>query len=209
MLLYASDVEREPVDRGTVETEPGWRSWRARSVGGAAGDGPEWAAWSWARGGRPFPWLGVFVVLIGVALLIQQLQPAISLSSLLLVALGAAFGAAWILGRVRGAFVPAAVLVSLAAARLAGELGYLVGNGWTSLFLGIAFGLIWLVGRVQGVRRDWALWVGVILGLIGLVQISGRIPALSDLALLWPLVIIALGGALLLRSRLADRDRRP
>lgn len=183
---------------GNVETEPGWRSRRARPVG----DGPEWAAWTWSGGNRRFSWLGVFLVLVGGWLLIQAVQPRISLTSLLLVALGVAFGAAWLVGGVRGAFVPAAVLLGLAASRLGGELGALVGDGYTALFLGAALVLAWIVGRAQQVRRDWALWLGAILLLIGFAQASDRIPGLPDLGLLGPAVIILAGGALLLRSRL-------
>lgn len=197
---------------GTVETAPGWRSWRARPVGGSTRggtpQGAEWAAWGWSGGGRSFPWVGIFVVLLGLALLIQQLRPGISLTSLVLLALGIGFGTAWVVGRLRGAFVPAAVLVALAAARLGGELGYLAGSGWTALFLGVAFGLIWAVGRLQGARRDWSLWVGAVLAVIGLVQASGRIPGLPELGLLWPLVIIAVGGVMLLRARMTGLDRK-
>ncbi len=187
---------RQPAT-GPVETEPGWRSWGARPVG----DPPGWAARGWSGGGRQVPWLGVFLVLIGVALFVQAIQPQISFTSMLLVALGIAFGAAWLVGGFRAAFVPAVVLLAIAAARLVGELGYLTGSGWTPLFLGAAFLLAWVVGRVQRVRRDWALWVGAILLLIGLAQVSDRIPGLPNLGLLWPLVIIAVGGLLLVRAR--------
>ncbi len=148
------------------------------------------------------------MVLLGVALLIQQLRPGISLTSLVLLALGIGFGAAWVVARVRGAFIPAAVLVALAAARLGGELGYLTGPGWTALFLGVAFGLIWAVGRLQGVRRDWSVWVGGILAVVGLVQVSGRVAGLPDLGLLWTMVIIVVGGVLLLRARATGPDRK-
>lgn len=183
---------------GTVETEPGLGSRRARPVG----DGPEWAAWSWSGGGRRFSWLGVFLVLVGGWLLVQVVQPRISLTSLLLVTLGLAFGAAWLVGGVRGAFVPAAIVLALAASRLGTEVGALVGDGYAALFLGAALVLAWIVGRIQHVRRDWALWLGAILLLIGFAQVSDRIPGLPDLGLLAPALIILAGGALLLRSRL-------
>lgn len=165
------------------------------------GRGPEWAAWGWAGGGRPFSWLGVFLILIGAALLVQQIQPAIGLTSLLVLAMGLAFGAAWLIGGAGWALVPGAVLLALAAARLGGELGYVTGDGWSALFVGIALLAVWVIGMVRGSRRGWTLWVGAILGLIGLAQVSDRIPGLPDLGWLWPAAIIAIGGALLLRAR--------
>lgn len=190
--------------RGTIETEPGWRSRQARAVGSE----PEWAAWRWFGGGGEsgggrgsFSLLGVFLVLIGVGLVIQLVQPAISLTSLILLALGVAFGAVWLIGGVRGAFVPAAFLMALASARLVVELGMVTGDGWTALFLGLGLLTVWAVGRGQGARRDWALWLGLILLLIGLAQISLRVAGLQEFGLLWPALIILIGGALLLRSR--------
>lgn len=184
--------------RGTVETGPGWRSRQARAVGGQ----PEWAAGRWfGDAGRPAWLLGLFLVLIGLGLLIQRFQPAISLSSLLLLALGLALGSVWLVGGVRGAFIPAALLLALALARLAVELDAVAGDGWTVLFVGVALSAAWLVGRWQGARRDWALWLGAILVLVGLAQVSLRAAGFQDLGLVWPALIIAIGGLLLLRSR--------
>lgn len=184
--------------RGTVETEPGWRSRNARAVGRE----PDWVAWRWFSGGGRSAWLvGVLLVLLGLGLLIQQIQPAVSLSSLLLLALGIALGGVWLVGGVRGAFVPAALLLSLALARLVVELSIVSGGGWTALFLGLGLGAIWAVGRWQRANREWALWLGVILVLIGLAQIAVRAVGFQDLGLLWPALIILVGGALLLRSR--------
>lgn len=190
--------------RGTVETGPGWRSRQARAVGSQ----PEWAAWRWFSGrGRSAAVLGVFLVLLGVGLLIQRIQPGISLTSLLLLALGVAFGGVWLIGGVRGAFVPAVLLLALAVARLVIELGVAAGDGWTGLFVGLGLVAAWVVGRVQGTRREWALWLGLILMLIGLAQISLRAVGFRDLGLLWPALIILIGGALLLSSR--SRAVRP
>ncbi|MBA3308261.1 MAG: hypothetical protein H0T04_06205 [Chloroflexi bacterium] len=186
--------------QGTVETEPGWRSRQARAVGAE----PGWADWRRsAGGGRSFPLLGIFLVLIGVALLIQQFQPGISLTSLLVLALGLALGAVWLLGGVRGAFVPAAFLLALALARLVVELRLVSGEGWTALFLGLGLLAIWGVGRWQRARRPWALWLGVIVVLIGLAQISLQAAGFRELGLIWPALIILIGGTLLVRSRMS------
>lgn len=165
---------------------------------------PEWADWRRSpEGGRSFPLLGIFLVLIGVALLIQHFQPAISLTSLVVLALGLALGAVWLLGGVRGAFVPAAFLLALALARLVVELRLVNGEGWTALFLGFGLLAIWGVSRWQRAKRSWALWLGLILVLIGLAQISLRAAGFRELGLIWPALIILIGGALLLRSRMS------
>lgn len=188
----------EGTARGTVETERGWRSRQARAVGGQ----PESAAWpGLGGGGRSFSMLGLFLVLIGLGLVVRFVQPAISLTSLVLLALGVAFGAVWLLSGVKAAFIPAALLVALALSRLVVELGVLTSEGLTSLFLGVALVAIWAVGRWQRARRDWALWLGVILVLVGLAQISLSVAGFQDLGLVWPALIILIGGVLLLRSR--------
>ncbi len=168
------------------------------------GGEPEWADWRRSPGGgRSLPLLGIFLVVIGLALLIQQFQLGISLTSLVVLALGIAFGAVWLLGGVRGAFVPAAFLVALALARLVVELRVVSGEGWTALFVGFGLLAIWGVGRWQRAKREWALWLGVILVLIGLAQVSLRAAGFREFGLIWPALIILIGGALLLRSRLS------
>ena len=96
----------EPVS-GPVETG-GFRSWTPRTVG--SDSGPEWQAWSWTSGRRGFSWLGVLLVVLGVALLIQQLLPGVTFTSLLLAALAVAFAAAWLIGGWKGATLPALAL---------------------------------------------------------------------------------------------------
>jgi hypothetical protein len=187
----------EPVS-GPVETT-GFRTWSSRSVGGD--DGPEWQAWSWAAGRRGFSWLGVLLVLLGVGLLIKQFVPEVSFTSLLLVAIAVAFAAAWLIGGWNGATIPALALGAWATARLAVELGYLTGDGWTPLLVGAALLLAWALGSVQHVRREWALWVGLALGIFGLAQVSDALPGGWDLV--WPLLLVGLGVVLIARRRRA------
>jgi hypothetical protein len=68
--------------------------------------------------------------------------------------------------------------------------------------VGVALLAAWAIGEVRRARRGWALWVGAILALIGLAQVSGSIPGLPDLGWLWPAAIIVIGAALLLRARM-------
>lgn len=163
--------------------------------------GPEWAGWSWAQRGWNFPWLGVLLVLVGVGLLIQYVVPGVGAGTLVLTAIALAFLAAWLLGRSRWAVVPGLLILALAAAGLARELNVYDGPGLTSLALAAAFGLIWLLDYTRGVRSTWPLWGLAIFGLIGIVQVSGRIVAIPELGALWPVLIIILGGLLLLSAR--------
>jgi len=164
-------------------------------------EGPEWAGWSWARRGWNFPWLGVLLVLVGIGLLVQYFVPGVGAGSLVLLAIALAFLAAWTIGGSSFAMAPGLLILAVAVARLIDELNIYRGPGTTSLCLAGAFGLIWLIGYARGRRGSWSLWGLAIFGLIGLVQISGRIAGIPELGALWPIVIILLGVLLLLSSR--------
>ena len=162
---------------------------------------PEWTGWTWARRGWNFPWLGVLLVLVGVGLLVQYLVPGVGAGTLILLAIGLAFFAAWLIGRSWIAMVPGLLILALAAARLIDDLGIYTGPGTTALCLAGAFGLIWLIGYSRGQRGSWSLWGLAVFGLIGLVQASERIVGLPELGALWPIVVIVLGVLLLVAAR--------
>jgi hypothetical protein len=157
---------------------------------------PEWAEWSWSPR-RRVPWLGILLVLFGVALFAEQLTP-LRASTLVLGALSLAFAASWLFGGSRWAMVPAFLLAALAIPAALIDLGYVLGPGWGSLFLAVAFLLIWLLGRRPGHPRHWALWLAVIFGLIGLTQVSHELAWLPSLDAFWPIVFIVLGVAVIL-----------
>lgn len=187
----------EPVT-GPVETGPAG-GWRYRYPAG--GSQPEWQAWTWTSTRRPVPWFGALLLLLGLGLLIEQLIPELSFGSLLVLALGGAFGVVWLVGRVIGATVPALVLTAWALARMGEELDYLPGEGWVPLFVGVALLTGWVLGRFQGVRREWALWLGLILGLIGLADATDALAVSFDLAVVVPLALIGLGLLFIWRRR--------
>jgi len=186
---------QEPVS-GPVETG-GFRSWTARNVG--AGDAPEWQAWTWTSGRRGFSWLGILLVILGVALVIQQMLPGVSFTSLFLAALAVAFGAAWLVGGWQGATLPTLVLGAWGGARMAAELGYVTGDGWTPLAVGLALIAGWALGMLQHVRRQWALWVGLAMTVFGGAALTDVLPGGWDV--LWPVVLIGLGVLLIARRR--------
>jgi hypothetical protein len=186
----------DPVS-GTVETG-GFRSWTARSVGGDTG--PEWQAWTWTSSGkRGISWLGLLLVLLGGALVLMQLLPGVTFTSLLLAALAIVFGAAWLVGGWTGATLPTLALGAWSGARILSELGYLDGDGWTPLFVGVALIAAWALASVQHVRRAWAMWVGLALVIFGLAGIGDLLPNGWDL--LWPVVLVGLGLFLIVRRR--------
>jgi hypothetical protein len=167
---------------------------------------PEWMAWKWATRGKGFPWLGVLLVLIGAALLIQFALPGVGVGTLVLLAIGLAFLAGWIFGGSFFSMVPGVLLVFLALARLLEEIGLFFPRGQdvpglTSLALAAGFIVIWLIASSRGRRWGWPLWAAGIFGLVGVVQASGWIVGIPELGLLWPVLIILAGLALMLAAR--------
>ena len=167
---------------------------------------PEWMAWKWANRGRGFPWLGVLLVLVGAALLIQYVLPGVGVGTLVLLAIGLAFLAGWIFGGSFFSMVPGVLLVLLALARLVEEVGLLFPRGQdvpglTSLALAVGFIVIWLIAASRNRRWGWPLWAAGIFGLVGVVQASGWIIGIPELGVIWPVLIILVGLGLMLGAR--------
>ena len=167
-------------------------------------DDADWtgATWQTTRG-RPFPWLGVLLVLVGVALLLQTILPPDTLSAgtVLLYALGAALVVGWIFGGSWLAAIPGLLLIALGFARTIGELNIYEGNGTTALSLAVAFVFIWLIGLTRQRKSRWPLVAAAVLAVIGLVQVSGQLANLPELSFIWPVVIIVVGILLLFSGR--------
>lgn len=167
---------------------------------------PEWVAWKWARGGRGFPWLGVLLVLLGLGLLVQFVFPIISIGTLLLLAIGVAFLAGWLLGGSWLSMVPGVLITALGLAELVEDLALLGPPGedvagLASSALALGFLLIWLLGYLRGRRSTWPLWGAALFGLIGVAQLSGRLVGIPELGALWPVLVIAVGVLLILNAR--------
>lgn len=170
------------------------------------GEGPEVGGWQWSSRGRNFPWLGVLLVLVGIALLLQYMFPTVSVGTLVLLAVALAFLAGWLFGGSAIAAVPGLIVLALGITELMEDLAVLgpAGEdvpGLSSSALAIAFLVIWLVGQSRGRRSAWPLWGAAIFGLIGFVQLSGRLVGIPELGALWPVLIIVVGIALLLGGR--------
>ncbi len=178
---------------------PGW---------GDEGDSREGSNWSWdARGrGRGFPWLGVLLVLVGIALLVGYFVPGLSAGTLVLLAIATAFLAAWLIGGAWLAMVPGLLVLGLGVAELIEDMALLGPTGedvpgLASTSLAVAFLAIWLIGHARGRRSMWPLWGAGIFGLIGVAQLSGRLVGIPSLGFLWPVLIIGAGILLLLNAR--------
>lgn len=163
--------------------------------------------YSWSSSGQSFPWFAVLLLVLGIGLLIEILIPDLSFGSLIILAAGLAFGAAWLLGHVTGATMPALILTAWGLASIGRDFEILVGDGWNTLFIGAAFLVGWGLGRYQDTRREWALWIGAILGIIGLADVSDALPFDISIAVVIPLAMIAIGAYMVWRSGALDRWR--
>lgn len=165
--------------------------------------------YSWSSSGRSFPWFAVLLLVLGIGLLIEILLPDLSIGSLIILAAGLAFGGAWLFGHVVGATMPALVLTAWGLASVGRDFDVLAGDGWNTLFIGLAFLIGWGLGRFQHVRREYALWIGAVLGLIGLADVSDTLPFDVSFAVVIPLAMIAIGVYMVYSSRLLRRNQVP
>jgi hypothetical protein len=185
---------------------PGWRD---------EGDRQDWSKLGWdGPGRRGFPWLGVLLVLVGIALLVQYFLPNVSAGTVTFLAIATAFLAAWLIGRVWVAMVPGLIVLGLAVAELIEDLALLgpAGDdvpGLASSALAVAFLAIWVISTARGRRSMWPLWAAAIFGLIGAAQLSGRLVGIPSLSALWPVLIIGVGVLLLLNARRSSDSGTP
>jgi len=159
----------------------------------------------WSSTGPSIPWFAIFLVVLGLALLIELAFPDLSFGSLVILAAGLAFGAAWLFGHVVGATMPALVLTGWGLASVLGDFEVLIGDGWNTLFIGLAFLLGWGIGQVQQIRRQYALAIGIVLSVIGLADVSDALPFDLGIAIVIPLVMIGLGAYLVWQSGVLGR----
>ena len=157
--------------------------------------------WRWGRDEerRPgLPWIGVFLVVFGAILLIQQALPEYRhVGDTALLAAGLASLVVWALRRgtialYAGAFLTALALPGVIEGIQARDLG----PGWGTFFFGLAFLFIAAVRAWRGGGYGWQVLYGGILVLIGGSQIAK--PDLAALA--WPILLVVVGAILLMRG---------
>ena len=173
-------------------------------------------AWGWGRvvDDRPrVPWIGVFLVLFGGLLLVEQFVPdARALGSGLVVAVGVALLVTWIVNRHVWELYAGAILTAVSLPSFLQDLSVISpGQGWGTFFLGLAFLGIAVVRAASGGGVGWQLLLGALLAIFGGVQIGEReianFPSLGRL--IWPAIILVIGLLLLGRGLTSRRDAPP
>ena len=164
-------------------------------------DGIRAYGWRWGADEqrRPgLPWIGIFLVVFGLALLVERALPDYRrLGDVALLAAGIASLVAWILRRGTVALYAGAFLTALALPGTIEALsGQDLGPGWGTLLFGLAFLFIAAVRAWRGGGYGWQALYGSILVLIGGSEIVK--PDLAGLA--WPLILVAIGLLLLFRG---------
>ena len=169
--------------------------------------GVSYYEWRWGSDEqrRPgLPWIGIFLVVFGGLLLLEQALPQYrGLGNIAILAAGIASLIAWAFRRGTIALYAGAFLTALAApGTYEAATGTDLGPGWGTLCFGLAFLFIAAVRASSGAGWGWQAVLGVILFAIGASSLA--IPGMSDL--FWPLILVVLGGILLVR---ANASRRP
>ena len=162
-------------------------------------------SWDWNPGeGRRtgLPWIGIFLLVFGGLLLIEQLVPgARSLGSLVVLAVGIAFLVKWAMDRGTGSLYAGTIITALAAPGVLRAIG-VEANGLGTFCLGVAFLAIAGVRFASGGGWGWQLWFGGLLALVGGVNMST--PGAGSLVV--PAVLVVL-GALLVVGGVGGRRR--
>ena len=169
-------------------------------------------SWEWGtgrpgeQGRRPgLPWIGVFLLVFGGLLVIQQLYPqSQALGSMLMLAIGLAFLIRWAVTRGTGSLYAGAIITALAVPSALGNAGS-SRDGLGTFCLGIAFLFIALVRAIGGGGVGWQAWFGGLLALIGGVNLVQ--PDIGGLIV--PLAIVVVGAILVVGSLVApEREWR-
>jgi hypothetical protein len=166
-------------------------------------------SWEWndiggPRGRSRVPWFGIFLVVFGGLLLLQQALPNFKeAGSILFLAVGVAFLVSWVVNRGVSSLYLGSIISALAAPGLLAAAHIVSGPGVGTLCLGVAFLFIALVRAASRAGWGWQAGLGVILVAIGATSVA--ISGFSDLV--WPLLLVVLGLLVLLRSSAGRRTR--
>jgi hypothetical protein len=161
--------------------------------------------WEWGTDDqhRPgLPWIGIFLLVFGGLLLLQQLFPQFqAVGSVIVLAIGLAFLVKWAVDRGAGSLYAGSIITALALPGLLNAAG-IEANGLTTFFLGVAFLFIAAVRLATGGGVGWQLWFGGLLAVIGGAQIANA--PLGGYIL--PVILVALGLLLIVRGAGGSRS---
>jgi hypothetical protein len=156
--------------------------------------------WTWGsdEGRRPgIPWIGVFLLVFGGLLLVEQVLPQYrELGNLVLLAAGVASLILWAINRGSVALYAGAFLTALALPGTIEALGAPLGPGWGTIFFGLAFLFVGAVRFSQRGGWGWQVWFGGFLVLIGGAQAFRPETA----SFIWPVLLLGIGLLLVLRG---------
>src|ERR1700675_3160170 len=166
-----TEDQEDVVDEGERVTRLGSDgAGRGRGIGDARVYHWEWGPDDARRPG--LPWIGIFLLVFGGLLLVQQAYPELnSAGSLLVLAIGLAFLVKWLLDRGIGSLYAGAIITALAAPGVLNAAG-IVADGLGTFSFGVAFLFIAAVRVVSGGGWGWQLWFGGLLALGGGASIS-------------------------------------
>lgn len=177
--------------------------------GGRLPGGPDQHVYTWEWGPdqarRPgLPWIGIFLLVFGALLLVQQLVPeARALGSVVVLAVGLAFLIKWVMDRGTGSLYAGAIITALAAPGVINAAGY-DADGLGTFCFGVAFLFIAAVRAVSGGGWGWQAMFGGLLALLG--GVTMLTPQVSGL--LVPVALLVLGGMLVFGG-IGRSGRRP
>lgn len=166
--------------------------------------------WGWntqnQRAG--IPWIGIFLVVFGGLLLLQQLAPELNLAGdLVALAIGVAFLVSWLANRSTAALYVGAIITALTLPDVLASAHVIDGgDGWGTFFLGIAFLAIAGIRAAQRGGWGWQLVFGGLLVLSGGSTLARHVegfPAIGQYA--WPIVLIVAGLVLVMRGGMRSR----
>jgi hypothetical protein len=176
-----------PDSGGRGPSEPG---------GPGASGGVHVYTWEWGpdQARRPgLPWIGIFLLVFGALLLVQQLYPeARGAGSMVVLAIGLAFLIKWAVDRGTGSLYAGAIITALAAPGVLNAAGIDV-DGLGTFCFGVAFLFIAAVRAVSGGGWGWQAVFGGLLVLLGGANMLT--PDVGGLFL--PILLVALGGVLI------------
>lgn len=156
--------------------------------------------WQWGpdEQRRPgLPWIGIFLVLFGGLLILENSLPEYrDLGNVAVLAAGVASLLAWVVRRGSAALYFGAFLTAAALPGTLTGLGYEVGPGWGTLFFGVALLAIALVRAAGRGGWGWQAIGGAALVLLASSEIA--VPEVGNLVL--PALLVVLGILLLARG---------